>query len=140
MIITTPRDEIIKNYIIQMIRSTHKELRIAGYIDTALTNEIIEAMRRNVKVQVMFRHLTRPSNKEAYKALTNHGAEFRENKDLHARMVISDARYALISSADLTRDSFYDHYEAGFLVKDKKMVQKVVSFYKRIWGESFNIE
>ncbi|HOP08826.1 MAG TPA: phospholipase D-like domain-containing protein [Candidatus Methanofastidiosa archaeon] len=139
MVITTPRDEIIKNYMIQIIRSTRKELRISGYIDTALTNEIIEAMRRNVKVKAMIRHLTRPSNKEAYKLLASHGAEIKENRDLHARMVISDDRYALISSADLTRDSFYDHYEAGFLVKDKAMVNKVLSFFQRIWGESYEV-
>jgi hypothetical protein len=140
MVITTPRDEIIKNYMIQIIRSTHKELRISGYIDTALTNEIIEAMRRNVRVMAMIRHLTRPSNKEAYRLLATHGAEIRENKDLHARMVISDDRYALISSADMTRDSFYDHYEAGFLVKDRAMVNKVLSFYQRIRGESYEID
>jgi len=140
MVITTPRDEIIKNYMIEIIRSTHRELLISGYIDTALTNEIIEAMRRNVKVKAIIRHLTRPSNKEAYRILSAHGAEMRENRDLHARMIISDDRYALISSADLTRDSFYDHYEAGFLVKNRTMVNRVGSFFKRVWGESYKID
>jgi hypothetical protein len=50
--------------------------------------------------------------------------------------ILIDSRYAFISSADLTRDSFYDHYEAGFLVKDEDMVHKAVSFFEKVWQES----
>lgn len=136
LVITTPRDEIIKTYMVQMLRSAKREIRISGYVDTALTSEIIAAMRRNVRVRIMFRHITRPSNKDAFRILRNQGASIRENRDLHARMILIDSRYAFISSADLTRDSFYDHYEAGFLVKDEDMVHKAVSFFEKVWQES----
>ncbi len=136
LVITTPRDEIIKGYLIQMIRSTRKHMRISGYVDTALTNELIKAMRRGVKLSILFRHITRPSNKDAFQILKSHGAKISENKDMHARIVISDNRYAFISSSDLTRDSFYDHFEAGFLVKDEDKVEKVISFYEKVWQES----
>ncbi len=139
LVVTTPRDDIVKRYAIQMIRSAHQKIRIAGYVDTALTDELIAAMRRNVSISVIFRHVTRPSNKEACRILRCQGASVRENKDLHARMILVDDRYAFISSADLTRDSFYDHFEAGFLVKATDMVEKAVSFYDKVWQESYNI-
>jgi len=140
LIVTTPRDEIIKRYMTQMIRASRLTLRITGYVDTALVNEIRKAIRRGVDVKVIFRHITRPSNKEAYMSLKNAGADQRENKDLHARMIVADNRYALISSADLTRDSFYDHFEAGFLVKEKETVSNVNSFFEKIWEESIEHE
>jgi predicted metal-dependent RNase len=139
LVITTPRDDIVKKYMIQMIRSAHRKIRIAGYVDTALTDELIGAMRRNVELSVIFRHVTRPSNREAFRILKSQGASIRENRDLHARMVLVDDRYAFISSADLTRDSFYDHFEAGFLVKDQEMVVKTVSFFEKVWQESYDL-
>ncbi|RZN47540.1 MBL fold metallo-hydrolase [archaeon] len=137
LVITTPRDEIIKTYMIRMIQTARQTVRIAGYVDTAIANEMIGALRRGVEVKIIYRHLTRPSNREAYNLLYENGAKIRENRDMHARIVISDNRYAFISSADLTRDSFYDHYEAGFLAKEDEVVRKTVSFYDKVWDESY---
>jgi predicted metal-dependent RNase len=137
LVITTPRDEIAKTYMIRMIQTARQSVRISGYVDTAIANEMIEALRRGVEVKIIYRHLTRPSNREAYNLLYENGAKIRENRDMHARIVISDNRYAFISSADLTRDSFYDHYEAGFLAKEDDVVRKTISFYEKVWNESY---
>ncbi|MHC1605203.1 MAG: MBL fold metallo-hydrolase RNA specificity domain-containing protein [Candidatus Methanofastidiosia archaeon] len=136
LVTTTPRDEIMKNYMIQMIRSAKNSILVAGYVDTSLSNEFIEAMKRNVDVRMVFRHITRPSNRQAYELLKRYGVHIRENSELHARALIIDDRYALISTADITRDSFYDHYEAGFLVKDQNVVGRTRAFYEKIWQES----
>ncbi|NMC61053.1 MAG: MBL fold metallo-hydrolase [Candidatus Methanofastidiosa archaeon] len=135
-IVTTPQDKILKDRAIALIENTKNELLITGYLDDSIVSFIIDSVKRGVKVKAIFRHITRPGNKKAFKILRNNGAEARVHRDCHARFLVSDTREALISSADLTRDSFYDHFEAGILTTDNNTIKKTRDFFYRMWDQS----
>lgn len=136
IIFTTPQDKIIKDRSINLIESTQNELLIAGYLDDSIVSFIIDVVKRGAKVRAIFRHITRPGNKKAFKILKKNGAEVRVNRESHARFIVSDNREAMISSADLTRDSFYDHFEAGILTGDKETIKKLREFFYKMWDQS----
>lgn len=136
LIFTTPQDKVIKDRSINLIENTQNELLITGYLDDSIVSFIIDVVKRGAKVKAIFRHITRPGNKKAFKILKNNGADVRVNRDCHARFLISDDREALISSSDLTRDSFYDHFEAGIITNDKATIKKTRDFFYRMWEQS----
>jgi len=136
LIFTTPQDKMIKDRSINIIENTQKELLISGYLDDSIVSFIIDVVKRGASVKAIFRHITRPGNKKAFKILKKNGAEVRVNRECHARFLVSDDREALISSSDLTRDSFYDHFEAGIITNDKETIRKTRDFFYRMWDQS----
>ena len=136
IIFTTPQDKILKDRAINLIENTQNELLIASYLDDSIVSFIIDVVKRGAKVKAIFRHITRPGNKKAFKILKNNGAEVRVNRECHARFVVSDDREAMISSSDLTRDSFYDHFEAGIITGDKETIKKLREFFYKMWDQS----
>ncbi len=136
LIFTTPQDKMIKDRSINIIENTQKELLISGYLDDSIVSFIIDVVKRGASVKAIFRHITRPGNKKAFKILKKNGAEVRVNRECHARFLVSDDREALISSSDLTRDSFYDHFEAGIITNDKETIKKTRDFFYRMWDQS----
>lgn len=64
------------------------------------------------------------------------GAEIRYNNDLHAKIVVTDNKVAIISSANLTKKGLSVNYEAGICLKEKVMVSKVAQFFNEVWKES----
>jgi len=136
LIFTTPQDKIIKDRSINLIENTQNELLISGYLDDSIVSFIIDVVKKGAKVKAIFRHITRPGNKKAFKILKKNGAEVRVNRECHARFLVSDEREALISSSDLTRDSFYDHFEAGIITNDKATIKKTRDFFYKMWDQS----
>ncbi len=136
LIFTTPQDKIIKDRSIGIIENTKNELLISGYLDDSIVSFIVDAAKRGAKVRAIFRHITRPGNKKAFKILKTGGAEARVNRECHARFIVSDDMEAMISSSDLTRDSFYDHFEAGIITSDKKTIKKLRDFFYKMWDQS----
>lgn len=135
-IVTTPQDKYFKDRAVSLIENSREVLLISGYLDDSVVSFIIDAVKKGVKVKAIFRHITRPGNKKAFKTLRNNGAQVRVNRDCHARFIISDDREAIISSGDLTRDSFYDHYEAGILTTDAATIKKATAFFYQMWDQS----
>ncbi|MBP6932098.1 MAG: MBL fold metallo-hydrolase [Candidatus Methanofastidiosum sp.] len=136
VIFTTPQDKIIKDRSINLIVKSQNELLIAGYLDDSIVSFIVDVAKKGTKVKAIFRHITRPGNKKAFKILKSGGVEARVNRECHARFIVSDDREAMVSSADLTRDSFYDHFEAGIVTSDKKTINKLRDFFYKMWDQS----
>lgn len=136
VIFTTPQDKIIKDRSINLIVKSQNELLIAGYLDDSIVSFIVDVAKKGTKVKAIFRHITRPGNKKAFKILKSGGVEARVNRECHARFIVSDDREAMVSSADLTRDSFYDHFEVGIVTSDKKTISKLRDFFYKMWDQS----
>ncbi len=136
LIFTTPKDKLIKDRSINLIEDTENELLIACYLDDSIASFIIDVAKKGAKVKAIFRHITRPGNKKAFKMLKKNGVEVRVNRESHVRFLVSDEREAMISSSDLTRDSFYDHFEVGIITNDKETIKRTREFFYRIWDES----
>ncbi|MCK9151856.1 phospholipase D-like domain-containing protein [Methanobacterium alcaliphilum] len=70
------------------------------------------------------------------RVLKKFGADIRYNNNLHAKMVFIDSKIAIISSANMTGRGLRINYEAGVLIKDKKIVEDSIKFFKGVWKES----
>lgn len=76
------------------------------------------------------------TDKDKLNALINRGAEVRYNNNLHAKMIFVDSKTAIISSANLTKNSLSVNYEAGMVIRDKDYVKKALEFFNGVWKES----
>jgi len=55
----------------------------------------------------------------------------RTNEFVHCRMIIIDENVLIVSSADLTRDQFFDEFNAEFYTRDKESIKKANSFFEK---------
>jgi phosphatidylserine/phosphatidylglycerophosphate/cardiolipin synthase-like enzyme len=62
--------------------------------------------------------------------------EVRGDNLVHSRMLISDDRELLISSADLTRDQLYDEFNAGIYTRDPEVISQAIEFFDEMWKGS----
>jgi len=51
-------------------------------------------------------------------------------------MILIDSKFAIISSANLTKRGLSVNYEAGILIKDIGQVKKALEFFCGVWMES----
>lgn len=52
---------------------------------------------------------------------------------IHSRLIIIDEDELLVSSADITRDSLVDEFNAGIYTKDKDSIKKSIDYFENIW-------
>jgi phosphatidylserine/phosphatidylglycerophosphate/cardiolipin synthase-like enzyme len=104
-------------------------------------------MKRDIK----FRMIThRPSTSEggkppsdAYEVFSEIAEEHTESirilTKLHARLLITD-KEALVSTADLTKDSLEAKYEAGISTTDGLAIMKTKEFFEKLWAASTKLK
>jgi phosphatidylserine/phosphatidylglycerophosphate/cardiolipin synthase-like enzyme len=50
--------------------------------------------------------------------------------------MIIDDKWVLVSSADLTRESLVDEFNAGIFTHDEETVKRCIDYFDNIWEES----
>jgi hypothetical protein len=119
------------------------EVLVAGWVDSfglRLLNSLIE---RNIKFRIVTH---RPSSAERGKPPSDTCEVFgrlakeypesvRISTRLHARLLISD-KEALVSTADLTKDSLEAKFEAGIATTDGLTIMKLKEFFEKLWDTS----
>jgi len=118
-----------------------EEILITGWIGSFAVPLLNSLKNKNVKFRIITHKPTPPESKknpsdeyivfttilaqkypESVKILTN----------LHGRLLISD-REALVSSADLTKDSREGKYEAGISTTDGLTISELKKFFEKMW-------
>ena len=134
----------IYNKVKGMLHGAERIIRIISpYIDM-FYEDIINLAKDNPNIQIKI--ITRP--KKDIKGLRERIAKnvldllqiatkgnIRISELIHSRLIIVDDREVLVSSADLTRDSLYDEFNAGIYTKDKETVIKSIEYFENIWKE-----
>lgn len=70
------------------------------------------------------------SSIRALERLIQQGAKIRGICKLHSKLYIFDNRSAIITSANLTNNAFYNNYEFGVKTDDAVLVNKSVAYFK----------
>lgn len=126
----------IKNYLSQ----AEKEILVCSPWITYLMeefNELPEDISLNVITNFRDEDIKSGiTDIDKIRVLKSLGAEIRYNNNLHAKMVFIDSKIAIISSANMTGRGLRINYEAGVLIKDKKIVTESIKFFKGVWEES----
>ena len=140
----TIEDTELSNKIEEIIDKTDMgEVLIAGWVDSFGLRLLSSLAKRNIKFRVITH---RPSTSEKWQppSDTSEGfaklaKEYAENvrvlPKLHTRLLISD-KEALVSTADLTKESLGTKYEAGISTTDGFMILKMKEFFENLWKTS----
>lgn len=139
---TPPEDRSIDETIRNLIVSAKKELRIISpYVDMHLVKEIREQHEQGVKIFMITRGIDEKSqSRENKQALTYIQEKLKENHKvnpyIHSRIIIRDEMDGLVSSADLTEGSLKSHYNAGIILADPVLVQKLLNYFNQAFLDS----
>jgi hypothetical protein len=116
------------------------EVLIAEWIDSYGMRLLNSLMERNIRFRIVT-HTPSEAEKgrassdtrEAFTKLSNEYAEnVRVLPKLHARLLISD-KEALVSTADLTKESMGAKYEAGISTTDGMAIMQLKEFFEKLW-------
>jgi len=136
-------ERVLRNKIEEIFDKAEEgeEILIAGWIGSFA----IPFLKSLEKKKVRFRIVThRPPPPEKGKSPSDEYVVFTEIltkkipenvrilTKLHARLVISD-KEALVSTADLTKDSQEGKYEAGITTTDGVTIQRLKQFFEEMW-------
>lgn len=140
------RKETLKSKYLELINTASKQLLIlCRAIDNLTGEHIIKAKRgKNIDVKIItapIRQLKREKVpelrrfSEALKSLRDNGAEIKQNKNIHARILIADDK-AIIGSTDPDYYGLTLHINASLYTEDPTVVEKARMFFDEIWRES----
>lgn len=124
-----------------------EEILITGWIGAFGVRLLKSLMKRKVKVRIITHKPPSPkkgkSPSDEYEVFrTVLTQKYPENvrilPKLHARLLISD-KEALVSTADLTKDSHESKYEAGISTTDGLMILKLKDYFEKMWKTSTRI-
>ena len=124
-----------------------EEILITGWIGSFGVRLLKSLMKENVKFRIITHKPPRPekgkSPSDQYDVFTTVlSKKYPENvrilTKLHARLLISD-KEALVSTADLTKDSHEGKYEAGISTTDGLMILKLKEFFEKMWSTSVKL-
>lgn len=76
------------------------------------------------------------SDISSLRLLLERGAEIRGVKNLHAKLYVSDADKAVVTSANLTKAALGSNHEFGFVVTDGSVVTGCVAYFDDLWARS----
>jgi hypothetical protein len=116
------------------------EVLIAGWVDSYGMRLLNSLTERNIKFRIVTH---KPSTSERgsvpsdtletfAKLAKEYTGNVRVLAKLHARLLISD-REALVSAADLTKESMGAKYEAGISTTDGLAIIQLKEFFEKLW-------
>lgn len=121
-----------------------EEILITGWVGAFGVRLLNSLTKRKVKFRIITHKPTPPkkgkSPSDEYEVFTKvltqkYPENVRTLSKLHARLLISD-KEALVSTADLTKDSHEGKYEAGINTTDGLMILKLKEFFEKMWKVS----
>lgn len=139
---TPPEDTSIEETIRKLILSAKNDLKILSpYVDMYFIKTIREQYDKGIQISMVTRGINEKSHsRENKQALTfiqeKLGDSHRINPHIHSRIIICDEINALVSSADLTESSLKSHYNAGIILSDPTLVQKILNYFNQAFKDS----
>lgn len=141
---TPPQDRSLSNDVKKMISSAKHSLKIiTPYIDMLLVSELLEQQEKGLSIIIITRSKKEFSGKDTKTAFDHiHDAlkqNHRANDLVHSRVLICDDTTSLVSSADLTQDSLIGQFNAGIILSDVSIINKLNSYFNQVWQKSTKI-
>jgi len=125
----------------EMMSGAEREIVMTVYAisDTRVVEDVRKALERGVSVEI-FVYLPDPSQRSgAIDEIFKLSREYRylrihtiSDEVLHAKVLIVDGDRVLAGSANPTFGGMVKNYELGFLVKDGRIAQKVLTLLRRL--------
>ena len=105
-----------------------------------LINELIDAKKRGVKVEVILevkegRDRTAERNRDTGKILSSGGVEVIYDslfKTTHAKLMVVDGRFALLGSTNWTHYALTNNNEVSVLIRSKELAKELIDYFNRV--------
>jgi len=139
---TPPQDTSIEETTKEMILSAKKSLKILSpYFDMYLVKQLLEKKEQGIEIFIVTRDIKEVKNQKANVQALKYiqkelGENHKANAYIHSRMIIRDDIDALVSSADLTRDSLLSQYNVGLILSEPALLQKLINYFNQIFRDS----
>ena len=121
-IIKTPS----KDTFFELVKESNKEMLFcAPFIKREIVEEILKSKRPGVVLEVitssnLANFVNGSLDVSAIKTLLKNGIKVLNFQNLHAKIYLFDNKKALVTSANLTNNAFYNNYEYGLLVNEEE--------------------
>ena len=144
-ICTLPTRRTINEKLTKILQDVEgiKDILLTGYIDGAMIPYLSKSLQTGTSVRIITRPVTRDAGKgvqDAIRQLLRMKAEIRQNKMIHARVVVAGEKHVVVSSADLKTDSLSENREAGVYSADPAIVAAARRFFEEVWNESDELD
>ncbi|APW65732.1 hypothetical protein LPB137_07640 [Poseidonibacter parvus] len=123
-----------KNNISKLIKTAERNIHIAMYNFSykKFAKELVSSSKKGVKVKIVLDKSKIDKNDKIYKYLKNNGIIVKiANKKLHTKIAIFDEKVAVLGSINWTKESFKNNYEVVMFTKDKKIINKMLTFLNK---------
>ncbi len=134
----SPKDRIITNNIIPLIKNAKKYIYIPTFIITheELSNELISAKKRGVDVKIIVDATNVYSRKSKVKELRNAGVQVKvENYagKIHSKSIIIDDKYIIAGSMNFTNSGENKNDENVLIIDDFTLAKYYKGFFEYLW-------
>lgn len=119
---------IAKDEILDLIKNSNDEIIIAIYNFSykKIQKELIKAAKRGVKVTVILDEEKNSKNNKFSKTLKNNSIIVKIPKEkMHLKLALFDQKYAILGSANWTKESFSENIEFILKTDEKKIIFKI---------------
>lgn len=148
-------DYLYKEVITDLIKQTKKSLYIImfffrfededKYPTDEIVNEIVAAKNRGVEIKIIL-DLDRKSDPYKSRKINEGIYQYLVSKDIdvvldaperltHTKMFISDERYVVVGSHNLTAGSFYAYDDTSLFIDSEEYATQRIGQFKQLWQE-----
>lgn len=122
----------------QLISESKTSLKIISpHTDLHLFDDISEAVKRGVNVELIIRNLDQQNTaptQQAFPYLQKIlGKNLKSNTKIHTRLIIKDNSEAIIMSSDIDQNSMQNLINCGIEISDSTPISELNNFFKEIW-------
>ena len=134
------KEDIAENVYRYLINGAKRYVHIMTpyfIVDSEMLSAITFAAKRGVDVKLLLPHIPDKKipfmmAKTYYRTLLNAGVEIYEYTPgfVHAKVMVSDDRKAVVGTINMDYRSLYHHFECGVLLYRKKVIQEIEQDYQ----------
>ena len=136
----SPKDKIISNYIIPIIKEAKSYIYIPAFIITHknFSEELINAHKRGVNIKIILDATTISSAKNKIKLLRDNGISVKvENYagKVHSKSIIVDDKYIIAGSMNFTNSGENYNDENVLIIEDTRLTKYYRGFFEYLWNK-----
>ncbi len=136
----SPQDNIINSKIIPLINKSTTSIYIPTFLITNkdLTNSLIEAKNRGVKIKIILDAANSNSVYSMHKKLRENGIDVKvENYagKMHAKSIIIDNKYLIIGSMNFSKSGNTKNDENVIILTNPKLAEFYIKYFNELWNK-----
>jgi len=136
----SPQDNIINSKIIPLINKSTTSIYIPTFLITNkdLTNSLIEAKNRGVKIKIILDAANSNSVYSMHKKLRENGIDVKvENYagKMHAKSIIIDNKYLIIGSMNFSKSGNTKNDENVIILTNPKLAEFYTKYFNELWNK-----